>query len=108
MTDSEAIQAIIEAALLDKGVVSVDGRKGPIAQTGEDYSEFSIRSPRGHGSSALAVAVAGLVCAFAQDGWTCYWRMKADYYDAPGELPGVYVRFIISGKPELSEQELAA
>jgi len=100
---SEDIQGEIEEFLAAQGIASKDGLFGPKCQTGEEYIELIIR---GGGVATLAIAAAGAVGAFGKPGSTCYWRIKADYENHPDRVEGVYVRFLVTDKPELAADGL--
>ena len=68
------------------------------------YIELVVRCD---GIATLAQAVAGAVAAFGAAGDTCYWRTKTDYEERLGNYPSAYVRFCISNKPELPQEQAA-
>jgi hypothetical protein len=101
----ELHQNIVNGLAIHYDVESKDGVKGPLSQTGEEYIELIVRAST---IKALGSAIMGAISAFGRGkGSTCYWRTKTEVDLESGSTPRAYLRFCVSNRPELSQEQAA-
>jgi hypothetical protein len=96
---ARAVQAGIDSHLKALGIEPRDGLKQRTSQTGEDYKELIVHAD---GITDLTQALAGAVAAFGSPGSRCYWRVRPELEQRPGEGGRIraYARFLMTTKAE--------
>jgi hypothetical protein len=101
---AKTIQKFVDDYLLLSGITPVDGLRRGTCQTGEEYVEITVSAAN---DDILARALAGAIAGFGGRGDRCYWRVRADVEERLGQLPRCYMRFCVTGKPELDDGRAA-
>lgn len=100
---SDLLKTDVKESLFQRGIVSYDGKKGPLSQTGEEYTELIVSSGSfGNMRKALTGAVAEFAIGDGPGNFKCYWRIEPDY-EQKDNSHRCYARFLITTKAEIND-----
>lgn len=102
---SDMLKSDVRTALLHRGIVSYEGKHGPLSQTKEEYTELVVSA----GSfENMRTALIGAIASFAVYGdakpgdCKCYWRIEPDY-EQNDSSHRCYARFLITTRAEVKD-----